>query len=78
MTTHNLHDERPLVRRRRRDDGVDGLDDSVEGRVGADGHVGAAEVVVDGSDHSDDVEVSVGEDLFLADLAAVPEFVQKI
>ncbi len=41
------------------DDAVDGVDDPVKGGVRSDGHVGAAEVVVDGADHADDVEVDV-------------------
>ena len=35
---------------------VDGLDDTEQGRVGADRHVGSAEVVVDRADNTDDVE----------------------
>lgn len=37
-------------------DGVDHLDDPVQRRVGADGHVRAAEVVVDGTHHAHDVK----------------------
>lgn len=37
-------------------DGVHHLDDAVQGGVGADGHVCAAEVVVDRADHADNVE----------------------
>ena len=48
-------------------DGVHHLDDPVQGRVGADGHVGAAEVVVDGADHPDDVERRVTADGLLVD-----------
>lgn len=40
-------------------DGVHHLNDAMQGRVGADGHVGAAEVVVNGADHTDDVELRV-------------------
>lgn len=48
-------------------DGVHHLNDPVQRRVGADGHVGAAEVVVDGSDHADNVELRVPLSLFLID-----------
>ena len=41
------------------DDAVDGVDDPVKGGVRSDGHVGAAEVVVDGADDADNVEVAV-------------------
>ena len=39
------------------------LDDAVQRRVGADGHVGAEHVVVDGADQPDDGQVgmSVGD-----------------
>ena len=39
--------------------GVHHLDDPVQGWVRADGHVGAAEVVVDGAHHAHDVESRV-------------------
>ena len=59
VSAHDLHDERPAVGVRRRDDGVDGGDDPVQRRVRSDGHVGAAEVVVDGADDADNVETRV-------------------
>lgn len=40
----------------RRHDGIDHLDDPVQGRVRPDGHVSPAEVIVDGADHAHDVE----------------------
>jgi len=52
-------------------DGVDGLDDAVKGRVRSDGHVGAAEVVVDGSNHAHDVEMGVADILIVSD--EIPE-----
>ena len=78
MPAHDLHDEGPLVGGGGWDDGVDGLDDPVEGRVGPDGHVGPAEVVVDRAHHAHDVEVGVVEDLLLCDLVSVSEFMQEI
>lgn len=48
-------------------DGVHHLDDPVQRRVGADGHVGAAEVIVDGADHADNVELRVTAGCFLID-----------
>lgn len=48
-------------------DGVHHLDDPVQSRVGADGHVGAAEVVVDGADHADNVEHGVTAHRLLVD-----------
>lgn len=38
-------------------DGVHHLHDSVQSRVGTDGHVSATEVIVDGTHHPDDVQV---------------------
>ena len=40
-------------------DAIDGFNDAVERRVRPDGHVRAAEVVVDGSDETHDVQVSM-------------------
>lgn len=45
-------DVRPL---RSCGDGIHHLDDAVQGRVCANGHVGATEVVVDGAHHAYDV-----------------------
>ena len=57
MTSHNLEDEAPLVTVGSSHNGVDGLHDPVEGRVGADGHVSAAEVVINWANHPNDVQV---------------------
>lgn len=43
---------------RRGGDGVHNLHDAVQRRVGTDGHVSAAEVVVDGAHHAHDVQVA--------------------
>lgn len=52
-------------------DGIDNFNDSVQSRVGADGHVGAAEVVVDGAHHAHHVEVSVLLHGFVINLACI-------
>ena len=39
----------------------------MQGRVGADSHVGATEVIVDGAHHADDVELRVGAGRLLVD-----------
>ena len=44
MPSHDLHDERPLMGGRGRNDAVHGLNDPVEGGVGPDGHVRAAKI----------------------------------
>ena len=38
-------------------DGIHYLNDAMQGRVRADGHVSSTEVIVDGSHHANDVEV---------------------
>lgn len=50
MTTHDLHDEGALMRVGCAHDGINRLDDPVQGRVRSDGHVRATEIVVDGAD----------------------------
>jgi hypothetical protein len=59
VAAHYLDHKGALVAGGGRADRVEGLGDPVEGRVGADGHVGAAEVVVDRADHADDAEEGV-------------------
>lgn len=44
------------MRIRRADDRIDGLDDAVQRRIGADGHVRAAEIVIDRADHAGNVQ----------------------
>jgi hypothetical protein len=50
MPTHHLHDECPLMRVRRRDNGVNRFNDAMQGRICTDGHVSAAKIVIDGAD----------------------------
>ena len=60
-----------------RNDAVNGLHDAAQRRVGADGHVGAAEVVVDGADDAHDVEVRIVFQLLVGDQLLLPKFGQK-
>lgn len=48
-------------------DGIHHLDDSVQCWVCSNGHVRAAEVIVDGADHADYVELWVAARVLLAD-----------
>lgn len=50
-----------------RGDGIHHLNDAVQCRVSTDGHVSAAEVIVDGANHTDDVELGVSLGRFLID-----------
>ena len=74
VATHDLDDEGALVGRGRRGELVDGVDDAVQGRVGADRHVRADQVVVDGADEADDDERRVGVGGGLVDGALGDEF----
>lgn len=77
MSTHDLHDEASLMTRRRGHDGIDSLDDAVQSRVGANGHVRAAKVVVDRAHETDDVQVRVLRALFLGYLAGSEQLVEQ-
>lgn len=68
MSAHDFQDEATLVGISGGRDGIHSLDDPVKGGVGTDGHVGAAEVIVDGAYHAHDVQVGVLCLLFLSDL----------
>ncbi len=59
VATHDFKDEATLVRGCCGDNSVGSLNDTMEGRVGANGHVGAAKVVVDGPNDADDVELGI-------------------
>ena len=49
-------------------DGVHHLYDAVQGRVSADCHVGAAEVIIDGAHHANNVEMCGALSLVIGDL----------
>lgn len=46
MTTHDLHDEGALMRIGSASNGIDGLNDAMQGRIRANGHVRATEIVI--------------------------------
>lgn len=77
VTAHHLHDECALMRIRRTNDGIDGLDDAMQRRVRADGHVRAAKIVVDRADHAGDVQHAVLFALLVVDPFVVEQFVQQ-
>ncbi len=60
VAPHDFDDEGALVAGGGAADGVDGLGDAVQGRVGADGHIGAEHIVVDRADQADDAQVGMG------------------
>ncbi len=65
VTSHDLHHEAALVAGSRAGDGVHRLDDAVQRRVRADGHIRAEHVVVDGSHQTDDGQMRMlRHDLF--------------
>lgn len=49
MTTHDLHNKGTLMRVRRAGDGIDSLDNTMQGCIRTNGHVRATEIVIDGS-----------------------------
>ena len=64
MPAHHLDDEGALVAGRGAAQRIHRLDDPVQRGVGADRHVGAGHVVVDGSDQTDQTQERVlGGDL---------------
>lgn len=48
---------RARVPLRRGGDGIHNLNDAMKSRVRSDGHVGAAEVIIDGAHHADNVKM---------------------
>merc|ERR1719422_2153919 len=77
MTTHNLHDERPLMRQGRGFDGVHSLNDPVEGRVRPNGHVRPTEVVVNGSHHPHNIQMTTGHRCLLVDLRRILQLLHQ-
>jgi hypothetical protein len=67
VAAHDLDDEGALVGGGGGGELVDGVDDAVQRRVRADGHVGADHVVIDGADQSDDDQGGVGPRGLLGD-----------
>lgn len=68
MATHDLQNEAALVGIGSGGDSIHSLNNTMEGRVSADGHVSAAEIIVDGAHHTHNVEVRVGLAFLLCDL----------
>ena len=75
--SHHLHHEGALVAGGRAADGVDGLGDAVQRRVGADGDVGAPHVVVDGADETGNRQMRVFGNLLGRDLALLLQLLQN-
>ena len=78
MPSHHLHDEGSLVGAGSRYDVIHCLNDSVESRVSTDGHVRSTEVVVNGSNHTDNVQVRVAHHLVVRNQIPVFQLFQKI
>lgn len=77
MTAHHLHDECTLMRVRRTNDGINGLDDPMQSRICADGHVRATKIVINRTDHAGDVQYTVLFALLIVDLFVVEQLVQQ-
>jgi hypothetical protein len=73
MAPHHLDDEGSLVAGGGRGEVVDGVDDAVQGGVGADRHVGADQVVVDRSDDPGDHQAGMLVGGLLGEVAALDQ-----
>ncbi len=69
IAAHDFHDENPLMAECGAAQCVDGVHDPVQRRIRADGHVGVGHVVVDRTDHADNLELRIGLPLFGGDPA---------
>lgn len=76
MSAHHLHNECTLMRVSGRDNGIDSLDDTMQCRISADGHVGATEIVIDWTNHTGNVQYTVFGALFLRDFTILEQFVR--
>lgn len=69
MPTHNLQHERTGVRNGGRVDVIDGFADPLQSGRGADGEIGHTHVIVDGTNKTNNLEVTVAVMLFVRDPA---------
>ena len=74
VPAHHLDDEAALVAGRRTGDGIDGLDDAVQRRVGTDRHIRTDHVVVDRPDQTGDHQRRVPVSGGLVDRAGRQQF----
>lgn len=67
VSTHDFKNKGSLMTRSGGDNSVNGLDNSVQCRVSANGHVSSAKVIVNWADHADNVQVTTLNTLLLCD-----------
>lgn len=77
MSSHDLDNESARVRRSCRLDVVDHFADTGEGRVAANGGIGAGQVIVNGSDETDDVQVPIRRNLLEGQLLVGNELLDQ-
>src|SRR5690349_7539252 len=77
MASHDLDDKRARVAGGSAGDGVDAFADTVETSNGADSDVGRRHVIIDGSNKSHNVEMSVLLGFFGGQLLGLDEFLQQ-
>ena len=58
-------------------DGIDAINDSMQRRIGADGHICAAEIIVDRADDTDNVELFVERFLLNCDFVEAVELLDE-
>ena len=78
MPAHDLDDEGTRVREGSRLNVVDSFANTVQRSGGTDGHVGHRHVVIDRTDETYDLEVTVSLGLFLGDFAYARKLTQRI
>jgi hypothetical protein len=77
VPAHDFNDECTLMADGCGVDRVDSLADSRKRCVAANGGIGHGEIVINGADKTDDVEVSEGIDLLLGELLALDELLEQ-
>ena len=77
VPAHDLKNETTLMRVRGCEYAVDGLEDAMQCRVGADGHVGPAEVVIDAPNEAHDVQMRACSSILLVDISLCQQFIQQ-
>lgn len=69
MTSHHFHNEGALMWGGSASDSIDALDYPMKSSIRTDGHVRAAEIIVDRTDHTNNMQVSIFFCLVWCDLS---------
>lgn len=77
MTAHDLHDKCALMWVRRADNGIDGFNNAMQFRIGADGHVCATEIIIDRANHTSNMQNTILFALLIADPFRAQQIVEQ-